>query len=42
MIVEQTYWDSTEAIKLFLGSASDYRNVVEVLQQRIERLQQVN
>ena len=42
MIVEQTYWDSTEAIRLFLGSASDYRNAVEVLQQRIERLQQVN
>ncbi len=42
MIVEQTYWDSPEAKKLFLGSASDYRNVVEVLQQRIERLQQVN
>ena len=42
MIVEQTYWDSSEAKKLFLGSVSDNRNVVEVLQQRIERLQQVN
>ncbi len=41
-IVEQTYWDSPEAKKLFLGSASDYRNVVDVLRQRIERLQQVN
>ena len=42
MIVEQTYWDSPEAKKLFLGNVSDNRNVVEVLQQRIERLQQVN
>ncbi len=42
MIVAQTYWDSPEAKKLFLGSVGDNRNVVEVLQQRIERLQQVN
>ena len=42
MIVEQTYWDSPEAKKHFLRSASDYCNVVEVFQQRIERLQQVN
>jgi hypothetical protein len=42
MIVEQMYWDSPEAKKHFLRSASDYCNVVEVFQQRIERLQQVN
>jgi hypothetical protein len=42
MIVEQTYLDSPEAKKLFLGNVSDNRNVIEVLQQRIERLQQVN
>jgi hypothetical protein len=38
----ESYWDSPEAKKLFLGSSSDDRSVVEVLQQRIERLQQVN
>jgi hypothetical protein len=37
-----TYWDSPEAKKLFLGDSEDERDVVEVLEQRIERLQQVN
>jgi Zn-finger protein len=37
-----TYWESPEAKKLFLGHSTDERDVVDVLQQRIERLQQVN
>jgi hypothetical protein len=38
-----TYWESPEAKKLFLGhSSTDERDVVEVLEQRIEHLQQVN
>ncbi|KAI2514285.1 hypothetical protein MHU86_178 [Fragilaria crotonensis] len=41
-IVVETYWDSPEAKKLFLGNSSDARDVVEVLEERIERLQQVN
>jgi hypothetical protein len=41
-LVELTYWDSPEAKKLFLGDSNDSRNVVEVLQQRIERLQDAN
>ena len=41
-ILEQTYWDCPEAKKLFLGDSADERDVVEVLEQRIERLQQVN
>jgi hypothetical protein len=41
-IVIETYWDSPEAKKLFLGKLCDYRRVVDVLQERIERLQQVN
>jgi hypothetical protein len=38
----ETYWDSPEAKKLFLGDSNDERNIVEVLEQRIERLQQAN
>jgi Zn-finger protein len=38
----ETYWDSPEAKKLFLGDSTDERDVVEVLEQRIERLQQAN
>jgi hypothetical protein len=41
-ILLETWWDSSEAKKLFLGDSSDERDVVEVLEQRIERLQQVN
>ncbi|KAI2509402.1 hypothetical protein MHU86_5035 [Fragilaria crotonensis] len=41
-IVVETYWDSPEAKKLFLGNASDDRDVVKVLEERIERLQQAN
>jgi hypothetical protein len=41
-ILVESYWDSPEAKKLFLGSSSDDRCVIEVLQQHIERLQQVN
>jgi hypothetical protein len=40
--VVQTYWDSPEAKKLFLGNSSDDRHVLDVLHKRIERLQQVN
>lgn len=42
MIMEESYWDSPEAKKLFLGSSTDDRSVQDVLEQRIERLQQVN
>ena len=42
MVEELTYWDSPEAKKLFLGDSNDSRNVVEVLKQRIERLQEAN
>ncbi|KAI2509854.1 hypothetical protein MHU86_4565 [Fragilaria crotonensis] len=42
IISVESYWDSPEAKKLFLGSSTDNRSVVDVLQQRIERLQQVN
>jgi hypothetical protein len=41
-IVVETYWDSPEAKKLFLGNLTDDRDVIEVLEERIERLQQVN
>ncbi len=41
-ILVESYWDSPEAKKLFLGSSSDDRCVLEVLQQRTERLQQVH
>ena len=41
-IVVETYWDSPEAKKLFLGNANDSRDVVSVLEERIDRLQQVN
>ena len=41
-VEEQTYWDSPEAKKLFLGKANDSRGVVDVLEERIERLQQAN
>jgi hypothetical protein len=41
-ILVETYWESPEAKKLFLGDSTDERDVVEVLEQRIERLQQVN
>ena len=36
----QSYWDSPEAKKLFLGNSSDDRHVLGVLHDRIERLQQ--
>jgi hypothetical protein len=39
MLVE-TYWDSPEAKKLFLGNVNDEGNVVDVIEQRIEWLQQ--
>ena len=38
----ETYWDSPEAKKLFLGNSTDNRSVVDVLRERIQRLQQVN
>jgi len=41
-ILVQSYWESPEAKKLFLGTPTDVRSVVDILQQRIERLQQVN
>jgi hypothetical protein len=41
-IVVETYWESPEAKKLFLGNVNDERNVVEVMEERIEQLQQVN
>jgi hypothetical protein len=41
-IVVESYWDSPEAKKLFFGSASDDRDVVEVLEEQIKRLQQAN
>ena len=37
-IAVETYWDSPEAKKLFLGNPSDDRDVVKVLEERIERL----
>jgi hypothetical protein len=39
-ILVETYWDSPEAKKLFLGNSNDERDVVKVLEQWIERLQQ--
>ena len=41
-ILLETYWDSPEAKKLFFGNSTDDRGVVDVLKQRIQRLQQVN
>ena len=41
-ILLETYWDSPEAKKLFLGNSTDNRSVVDVLRQRVQRLQQVN
>ena len=38
----ETYWDSPEAKKLFLGNPNDDRGIKDVLQERIERLQQAN
>ena len=38
----ESYWDSPEAKKVFLGSSTDIRRVQDVLEQRIDRLQQVN
>ena len=37
-----SYWESPEAKKLFLGSVNDERNVVKLLEERVEQLQQVN
>jgi len=41
-LVEESYWQSPEAKKLFLGSTSDNRDVVKVLEERIDRLQSAN
>jgi hypothetical protein len=41
-LVAETYWDSPEAKKLFLGNPNDDRHVEIVLEERIERLQQAN
>jgi hypothetical protein len=41
-ILIESYWDSPEAKKPFLGNLSDYRRIVDVLQERIERIQQVS
>jgi hypothetical protein len=41
-ILVPSYWESPEAKKLFLGTSTDVRSVVDILQQRIERLQQAN
>ena len=41
-LVAETYWDSPEAKKLFLGNPNDDRRVEIVLEERIERLQQAN
>jgi hypothetical protein len=41
-ILVDTYWESRETKKLFLGDSTDERDVVEVHEQRIEWLQQVN
>jgi hypothetical protein len=38
----ETYWDSPEEKKLFLGDSKDERDVVEVLELRIEQQQQAN
>jgi hypothetical protein len=40
--VTETYWDSPEAKKLFLGNPNDDCRVEKVLDERIERLQQEN
>jgi hypothetical protein len=42
VILGESYWDSPKAKMLFLGSSTDNRSVFDVLQQRIERLQQLN
>ena len=41
-ILVETYWDSPEAKKLFLGDSNDERDVVDVLEQWIEWLQPAN
>jgi hypothetical protein len=41
-ILVESYWDSPEAKKSFLGDSNDERDVVKVLELRIERLQQAN
>ena len=41
-IVVETYWDSPEAKKRFLGSVNDGRDVANVLGERIDLLQQLN
>jgi hypothetical protein len=40
IVVQQAYWDSPKAKKLFLGNVSDNCNVVEVLQQ--QRIEHIN
>jgi hypothetical protein len=35
-ILVETYWDSPQAKKLFLGDSNDERNIIEVLEQWIE------
>ena len=42
MIMEESYWDSPKAKKLFLSSSTNKRRVQDIIQQRIERLKQVN
>ena len=41
-VEEQTYWDSPEAKKLFLGNPNDSRGVADVPEQQIQQLQQAN
>ena len=41
-ILVESYWDSSESKKLFLGDSNDERDVVKVLELWIERLQQAN
>jgi inorganic pyrophosphatase len=41
-ILVEKYWDSPGAKKPFLGNSNDERDVVDILQQRIKRLQEVN
>ena len=41
-ILVESYWDSSEAKQFFLDDLNDERDVVKVLELRIERLQQAN
>jgi hypothetical protein len=41
-ILVESYWDSSESKRFFLGDSNDERDVVKVLELRIERLQQAN